>query len=270
MRGRRQPGAAAGRGARVPPHRHRANPPPRLRRLRHRGDRGPLGHVSTANGARGRYRDGMNSIRVLIAEDQGMIARPSPPCSRRGRHRGRGPGRPRGRGDGGRPPLPSGHRAPGHRNAGPRRPGRGRRAQAGVPEDEDGDPHHVRPPRLPAPGDGRGRAGFLVKDGPVESSPTIRQVLGGERSSTRSWPPPRWPGASPLTARERDALAPRGTGRRSPRSRAGLFRSEGTVRNYLPAASISAPPATAPRRAASPRSTVCSELRLGSRYRPAR
>ena len=80
-----------------------------------------------------------------------------------------------------------------------------------------------------------GAVGFLVKDGPVEGlADAIRQVVAGatvidpELAGAALRTPP-----SPLTPRERDALAAAETGASVADIAARLHLSESTVRNYL-------------------------------------
>ena len=80
-----------------------------------------------------------------------------------------------------------------------------------------------------------GAVGFLLKDAPAaELASAIRRVMGGERvvdpalaASALS------EGGNPLTDRERDVLAASADGATIGDVAAGLYLSEGTVRNYL-------------------------------------
>ena len=100
------------------------------------------------------------------------------------------------------------------------------------------DAHDVRAAGLPAPGDGGGRAGFLVKDGPVEElAAAIRRVLAGEKVIDPELAAAALStGANPLTDRERDVLAAAADGATIADIAARLHLSESTVRNYLSAA----------------------------------
>ena len=83
-----------------------------------------------------------------------------------------------------------------------------------------------------------GALGFVVKDAPVEQlADAVRRVARGERvvdpvlaAATLAG------GASPLTARERDALVAARDGATIADIATRLFLSEGTVRNYLSSA----------------------------------
>jgi two-component system response regulator DesR len=80
-----------------------------------------------------------------------------------------------------------------------------------------------------------GAVGFLLKDAPAaELASAIRRAMGGERvvdpalaASALS------EGGNPLTDRERDVLAASADGATIGDVAAGLYLSEGTVRNYL-------------------------------------
>ena len=78
---------------------------------------------------------------------------------------------------------------------------------------------------------------FLVKDSPADKlTQTIRRVLAGERVIDPDLAAAALAeGASPLTPREREVLAAaaRSDGATIAQLAAGLFLSEGTVRNYL-------------------------------------
>lgn len=83
-----------------------------------------------------------------------------------------------------------------------------------------------------------GALGFIVKDAPAEElADAVRRVAGGMRvvdpqlaAATLA------AGTSPLTPRERDVLAASRGGATVADIAAGLFLSEGTVRNYLSSA----------------------------------
>jgi two-component system response regulator DesR len=83
-----------------------------------------------------------------------------------------------------------------------------------------------------------GASGFLVKDGPVEElAAAIRRVLSGERVVDPALAAATLAGgASPLTGRERDVLVAARDGATVADIAGKLFLSEGTVRNYLSAA----------------------------------
>jgi two-component system, NarL family, response regulator DesR len=83
-----------------------------------------------------------------------------------------------------------------------------------------------------------GARGFLVKDGPVEElAAAIRRVLAGERVVDPALAAAALSaGPSPLTNRERDALAAAVDGATIADIAARLHLSESTVRNYLSAA----------------------------------
>ncbi|MFI0723836.1 response regulator [Streptomyces sp. NPDC021224] len=83
-----------------------------------------------------------------------------------------------------------------------------------------------------------GAAGFLVKDGPVEElAGAIRRVLRGERVIDPALAAAALSaGPSPLTARERDVLNAAADGATVADIAGKLFLSESTVRNYLSAA----------------------------------
>ncbi|MEU1127368.1 response regulator transcription factor [Streptomyces sp. NPDC005899] len=83
-----------------------------------------------------------------------------------------------------------------------------------------------------------GAVGFLVKDGPVEDlAKTIRRVLAGETVIDPALAAAALgAGPSPLTARERDALNAAADGATAADIAARLSLSESTVRNYLSSA----------------------------------
>jgi two-component system response regulator DesR len=80
-----------------------------------------------------------------------------------------------------------------------------------------------------------GASGFIVKDSPADKlARTIRDVLAGQRVIDPDLAAAALAeGASPLTPRERDVLAASHDGATIARIAAGLYLSEGTVRNYL-------------------------------------
>lgn len=83
-----------------------------------------------------------------------------------------------------------------------------------------------------------GAAGFLVKDGPVEElAVAIRRVLRGERVIDPALAAAALSaGPSPLTAREEDVLNAAADGATVADIAGRLFLSESTVRNYLSSA----------------------------------
>src|SRR5689334_3470287 len=83
-----------------------------------------------------------------------------------------------------------------------------------------------------------GAAGFLVKDGPVEDlAEAVRQVLRGETVIDPALAAAALSaGPNPLTGRERDALAASVDGATIADIAASLHLSESTVRNYLSSA----------------------------------
>ncbi|SFO59819.1 two component transcriptional regulator, LuxR family [Geodermatophilus obscurus] len=83
-----------------------------------------------------------------------------------------------------------------------------------------------------------GAAGFLVKDAPVaELAKAIRAVVAGERVIDRDLAAAALAiGATPLSAREADALREAADGATVADIARRLFLSEGTVRNYLSSA----------------------------------
>ena len=82
-----------------------------------------------------------------------------------------------------------------------------------------------------------GASGFVVKDSPADRlARTIRQVLSGQRVIDPELAAAALSeGASPLTPRERDVLAASQDGATIAEIAAALYLSEGTVRNYLSA-----------------------------------
>jgi DNA-binding NarL/FixJ family response regulator len=101
-----------------------------------------------------------------------------------------------------------------------------------------GHPHHFRPSRLPAPGDGVARQ-RLRRQGCAAR--TVRRRDPPSRGRERVIDPAlaaqsRTTGACPLSARERDVLVAARPGATVSEIAGKLFLSEGTVRNYLSAA----------------------------------
>ena len=82
-----------------------------------------------------------------------------------------------------------------------------------------------------------GASGFVVKDSPADRlARTIRQVLSGQRVIDPELAAAALAeGASPLTPRERDVLAASQDGATIAEIAVALYLSEGTVRNYLSA-----------------------------------
>jgi two-component system, NarL family, response regulator DesR len=80
-----------------------------------------------------------------------------------------------------------------------------------------------------------GASGFIVKDSPAQKlARTIRDVLSGQRVIDPDLAAAALTeGASPLTPRERDVLIASHDGAGIAQIAAGLYLSEGTVRNYL-------------------------------------
>jgi two-component system response regulator DesR len=79
-----------------------------------------------------------------------------------------------------------------------------------------------------------GAAGYLLKDAPAERlAEAIRRVHAGLRSVDPELAAAAWEEADPLTDRERQVLRLAGEGHPSARIAAELHLSEGTVRNYL-------------------------------------
>ncbi|MFI6505633.1 response regulator [Nonomuraea typhae] len=83
-----------------------------------------------------------------------------------------------------------------------------------------------------------GAAGFVVKDAPAaELAGAVRRVMAGERViDPKLATSAREVGPSPLTPREREVLRAAGDGSTVADIAAGLFLTEGTVRNYLSSA----------------------------------
>ncbi|MFE0027725.1 response regulator transcription factor [Amycolatopsis sp. NPDC059021] len=83
-----------------------------------------------------------------------------------------------------------------------------------------------------------GAAGFVVKDSPADAlADAIRRVMNGERVVDPALAVATLAaGESPLTARERDVLIAARSGATVADIAATLYLSEGTVRNYLSAA----------------------------------
>jgi two-component system, NarL family, response regulator DesR len=79
-----------------------------------------------------------------------------------------------------------------------------------------------------------GAAGYLLKDAPAERlAEAIRRVHSGLRAVDPDLAAAAWEDADPLTDRERQVLRLAGEGQSSARIAAELHLSEGTVRNYL-------------------------------------
>jgi len=79
-----------------------------------------------------------------------------------------------------------------------------------------------------------GAAGYLLKDAPAERlAEAVRRVHAGLRAVDPELAAAAWEDADPLTDRERQVLRLAGEGRSSARIAAELHLSEGTVRNYL-------------------------------------
>jgi two-component system response regulator DesR len=79
-----------------------------------------------------------------------------------------------------------------------------------------------------------GAAGYLLKDAPSERlAEAIRRVHAGLRAIDPELAAAAWEEADPLTDRERQVLRLAGEGYPSSRIAAELHLSEGTVRNYL-------------------------------------
>ena len=79
-----------------------------------------------------------------------------------------------------------------------------------------------------------GAAGYLLKDAPSERlAEAIRRVHAGLRAVDPELAAAAWEEADPLTDRERQVLRLAGEGASSARIAAELHLSEGTVRNYL-------------------------------------
>ena len=79
-----------------------------------------------------------------------------------------------------------------------------------------------------------GAAGYLLKDSPAERlAEAVRRVHAGLRAVDPELAAAAWEDADPLTDRERQVLRLAGEGQSSARIAAELHLSEGTVRNYL-------------------------------------
>ncbi|HSU83792.1 MAG TPA: response regulator transcription factor [Thermoanaerobaculia bacterium] len=79
-----------------------------------------------------------------------------------------------------------------------------------------------------------GAAGYLLKDAPAERlAEAVRRVHSGLRAVDPELAAAAWEDADPLTDRERQVLRLAGEGQSSARIAAELHLSEGTVRNYL-------------------------------------
>jgi two-component system, NarL family, response regulator DesR len=79
-----------------------------------------------------------------------------------------------------------------------------------------------------------GAAGYLLKDAPAERlAEAVRRVHAGLRAVDPELAAAAWDGADPLTDRERQVLRLAAEGQPSARIAAELHLSEGTVRNYL-------------------------------------
>lgn len=79
-----------------------------------------------------------------------------------------------------------------------------------------------------------GAAGYLLKDAPAERlADAIRRVHAGLRAVDPELAAAAWEDSDPLTDRERQVLRLAGEGQSSARIAAELHLSEGTVRNYL-------------------------------------
>ena len=79
-----------------------------------------------------------------------------------------------------------------------------------------------------------GAAGYLLKDAPSERlAEAVRQVHQGLRAVAPELAAAAWDEPDPLTDRERQVLRLAGEGMSSSRISAELHLSEGTVRNYL-------------------------------------
>ncbi len=83
-----------------------------------------------------------------------------------------------------------------------------------------------------------GASGFVVKDGPAEQlAEVIRRAIKGDRVIDPTLAAVALSaGPNPLSPRERDVLAASAGGETVAAVAAGLFLSEGTVRNYLSSA----------------------------------
>jgi len=79
-----------------------------------------------------------------------------------------------------------------------------------------------------------GAAGYLLKDAPADRlAEAIRRVHAGLRAVDPELAAAAWDAADPLTDRERQVLRLAGEGHPSARIASELHLSEGTVRNYL-------------------------------------
>ena len=79
-----------------------------------------------------------------------------------------------------------------------------------------------------------GAAGYLLKDAPAERlAEAVRRVHSGLRAVDPELAAEAWGEADPLTDRERQVLRLAGEGQSSARIASELHLSEGTVRNYL-------------------------------------
>jgi two-component system, NarL family, response regulator DesR len=79
-----------------------------------------------------------------------------------------------------------------------------------------------------------GAAGYLLKEAPaVRLAEAVRRVHSGLRAVDPELAAAAWEDADPLTDRERQVLRLAGEGQSSARIAAELHLSEGTVRNYL-------------------------------------
>ncbi len=128
-------------------------------------------------------------------------------------------------------------RAARHRDARHGRPHAAAALRTALPGHQGHHPDHVRAARLPAAGHGVGAVRFIVKDfaGRASWPATIRDVLAG-RAGHRPGPGRRGAGrgrepAHPAGARR--AARPATTASTIADIAAGLYLSEGTVRNYL-------------------------------------
>jgi two-component system, NarL family, response regulator DesR len=79
-----------------------------------------------------------------------------------------------------------------------------------------------------------GASGYLLKDSPARQlAEAVRRVAAGGRVIDPALATEAWGEADPLTERERQVLRYAGEGMRSPDIAAALKLSDGTVRNYL-------------------------------------
>ena len=82
-----------------------------------------------------------------------------------------------------------------------------------------------------------GVAGYVLKDAPVEQLvDTLRRVHSGQRVIAPELAVAAWDGNDPLTERERDVLRNAADGSPNAEIAARLHLAEGTVRNYLSSA----------------------------------